>query len=165
MSRKQIMHLKGFSPNMLPSLVVQGMVNISAFVLLIHRVLSLTEQEIKISSITINKKDWNQQTIARFTNSEHCQRGMHQNESRAAGINSCNFCCSNGICSNREVGTTITLYCIQLDTKSHPSRSHHAMNCKAQTTFKLSTLILPPAIPNAPSFGITSNGNSAFSQY
>lgn len=35
---------------------------------------------------------------------------MHQYESWATGINSCNFCCSNGICSYREVGTTIALY-------------------------------------------------------
>lgn len=45
------------------------------------------------------------------TNCEHCQRRMHQNESRTAGINSCNFCCSNGIGSNGEVGAPIALKC------------------------------------------------------
>lgn len=101
---------------------------------------------------------------SRFTNSQHCQRGMHQNESRAAGINSCNFCCSNGTSSNGEVGTTITLYYIQLDIKT-PTSSPSWDEPWSTWDLKLSTLIVPPATPNAPSFGITSNGNSAFSQY
>lgn len=117
------MHCKCFSPSTLLSSVLQGKVDISASVLPIHKVLSLLQRKeiTKISLITIKETRPKSTSSSKVTNCQHCQGGMHQNECRTAGINSCQFCCSNGIRSYGEVGTTIALHSMQLDSKLAPS--------------------------------------------
>lgn len=96
-----------------------------------------------------------------ITNSEHCQGWMDQNKSWTACINSCNFCHSYSTSSDRKTRTTIILRIRATYECQWP-----CVISKQQRKISIErTLIVPPAMHNAPSFGITWKGNLAFSQY